>query len=215
MSFILLSICSLAYSSPCNLCNCFHSHCWYLEQYLTYVEKRKEGREGGKKGNFSDHQLFFVWRKQLRHREVSWHAQRHTASEGEPKFNSCLFDSTASAFSYDHSLPCWLSCLHGWRFPEIIFLLSALKVSQPFLWLLPSSRYFLCYINLSFVALGFFYRSLKLIQERCLSFQSILYPTPKAVFERKDGYLRFSLCTPPLLPLFVYQQHVRIFRMNT
>lgn len=150
----------------------------------------------------------------------SWGTERLTGmpkgtqqvKESQDLTHVCL---TLQPPPFDHSLPCWLSCLHGWRFPEIIFLLSALKVSQPFLWLLPSARYFLCYINLSFVALGFFYKSLKLIQERCLSFQSILYPTPKAIFERKDGYLRFSLCTRTLLPLFVYQQHVHIFRMNT
>ena len=44
---------------------------------------RKEERKSGRKeeGNFSGHQFFIVWRKQSRHREVNWHALRHTASE--------------------------------------------------------------------------------------------------------------------------------------
>ena len=74
-----------------------------------------------------------------------------------------------------------------------MFLLSVLNVSQPLLCLLLSSRYFLCYINLSVVALGFFYSAWNL-QKRDISCSN---PLPISCFSKsslweKDGYLGFS-----------------------
>ena len=82
-----------------------------MQLFKKKKKRSEEGREEGRERNFSDPSLVGgTCCGAERLPSMPKGAQHVKESQG---LNSCVFDSTAAAFIYDLSYPCWLECLPG------------------------------------------------------------------------------------------------------